>query len=164
MYRNQYSQQTHLLVINIKQLVSIHTRRMFLVVGLCYIAREMVENIQRCGITCILLWVRSRIRYLKYHKMNHIFIHIIGVVMFQRPFLTNLDRSCNGFLTQVYYTMLRKREIKLDYWTWQWICVTSNLCSFNYFEQCVKSIICTGQAALRQSGSDLWLDDWRNHD
>ena len=60
----------------------------------------------------------------------HIFIHMaiitlqIGVVMFQGLFFTYLDRSCNGFLTQVSgYTVLRKREIRIAL-----LNVTSNLC------------------------------------
>ena len=52
--------------------------------------------------------------------LNHTFIRIaiftlqIGVVLFQGPFFTYLDRSCIGFLTQVSgHTVLRKREIKI---------------------------------------------------
>ena len=61
---------------------------------------------------------------------NHIFINMaiftlkIGVVLFQGPFFTYLDRSCIGFLTQVSgHTVLRKREIKITV-----LNVTSTLC------------------------------------
>ena len=38
----------------------------------------------------------------------------IGVVMFQGPFLTYLDRSYIGFLAEVSrHALLRKREIKI---------------------------------------------------
>ena len=50
-----------------------------------------------------------------FHPYDMVIITLkMGVVMFQGPFFTYLERSCIGFLTQVSgHTMLRKREIKI---------------------------------------------------